>query len=121
MKKTYFQHFNTSINDFKLPNKFTYPFYYEPDPLCKLAVSEVQTYLKNQTDFNHNFGLNTSKKGVAIGKMFGVLVVKNKQNEIGYITAVSGKLADTNNHKKFIPPVFDMLTDNSFFLKEKKY
>ena len=51
--------------------------------------------------------------------MFGVLVVKNQQNEIGYITAVSGKLADKNQHKLFVPPVYDMLTKDSYFLKEE--
>ncbi|WP_370624066.1 RluA family pseudouridine synthase [Tenacibaculum sp. AHE15PA] len=73
-----------------------------------------------QTDFEHNFGLDNSKKGVISGKMFGVLVVQNQQNEIGYITAVSGKLGEKNKHKKFVPPVYDMLTKDSFFLKEKE-
>ncbi|WNW02430.1 hypothetical protein RRF68_03110 [Tenacibaculum sp. HL-MS23] len=73
-----------------------------------------------QTDFEHNFGLDNSKKGAISGKMFGVLVVQNQQNEIGYITAVSGKLGEKNKHKKFVPPVYDMLTKDSFFLKEKE-
>ncbi len=79
----------------------------------------MQNYLTTQTDFEHNFGLNSSKTGLVIGKMFGVLVVRNKQNEIGYITAVSGKLADKNSHEKFVPPVYDMLTKDSYFLQEK--
>lgn len=117
--QTYFQHFSTPINDFKLPEKFTFPFYYEPHPLCELAASEVQNYLQTQTDFEHNFGLDSSKEGMVIGKMFGVLVVKNHQDEIGYITAVSGKLAEKNIHKKFVPPVYDMLTKDSYFLQEE--
>jgi len=117
--QSHFQHFSTPINEFKLPSKFTFPFYYEPHPLCKLAANEVQNYLKTQTDFEHNFGLDTSKKRLVIGKMFGVLVVQNQQNEIGYITAVSGKLAEKNIHKKFVPPVYDMLTKDSYFLKEE--
>lgn len=117
--QTHFQQFFTAINKIKLPNKFTYPFYYEPHPLCIIAANEVQNYLKTQTDFEHNFGLDTSKKGLVIGKMFGVLVVKNPQNEIGYITAVSGKLAEKNIHKKFVPPVYNMLTKDSYFLQEE--
>ena len=116
---SYFQHFSAQIKGIELPSKFTFPFYYEPHILCEIAAKEVQEYLQTQTDFEHNFGLDTSKKGLIIGKMFGVLVVKNKQNEIGYIAAVSGKLAETNTHKKFVPPVFDMLTKNSHFLKEE--
>ena len=117
--QTYFQYFSTPINQIKLPKKFTFPFYYEPHPLCKIAAKEVQHYLETQTDFDHNFGIDASKKGLVIGKMFGVLVVKNQQNEIGYITAVSGKLADKNQHKLFVPPVYDMLTKDSYFLKEE--
>ncbi len=116
---TYFQYFSTPINHIKLPNKFTFPFYYEPHPLCKIAAQEVQYYLETQTDFEHNFGIDPSKKGLVIGKMFGVLIVKNEQNEIGYITAVSGKLADKNQHKLFVPPVYDMLSKDSYFLKEE--
>ncbi len=116
----HFQYFTTSINEIKLPTKFTFPFYYEPHPLCELAASEVQSYLQTQTDFEHNFGLDPSKKGLVIGKMFGVLVVQNQLNEIGYITAVSGKLAEQNIHKKFVPPVYDMLTKDSYFLREEQ-
>ena len=115
----HFQYFSSPINEFKLPGKFTFPFYYEPHPLCKLATNEVQGYLKTQSDFEHNFGLDPTKKGLVIGKMFGVLVVENQQKEIGYITAVSGKLAGKNLHKKFVPPVYDMLTKDSHFLQEE--
>ncbi len=118
--QTHFQHFATSINEFKLPNKFTFPFYYEPHPLCVLAANEVQSYLQTQTDFEHNFGLDPSKNGLVIGKMFGVLVVQNQQNQIGYITSVSGKLAEKNIHKRFVPPVYNMLTKDSYFLKEEQ-
>jgi tRNA pseudouridine32 synthase/23S rRNA pseudouridine746 synthase len=115
----HFHYFSTPITEIKLPNTFTFPFYYEPHILCEIATNEVQNYLKTQTDFDHNFGLDGTKKGMAIGKMFGVLVVQNKQNEIGYITAVSGKLAETNRHKQFIPPVYDMLVKDSYYLQEK--
>ncbi len=118
--QNYFKQFSTLINKGSLPKKFTFPFYYEPHPLCKLAASEVQNYLQTQKDFEHNFGLDKSKKGLVIGKMFGVLIVQNRQNKIGYVTAVSGKLAGKNIHKKFVPPVYDMLTKDSYFLKEEQ-
>ncbi len=117
---SYFQHFNSPVDEIKLPTKFTFPFYYEPNQLSKIAVKELQNYLKTQNDFEHNFGLSTSNKGLVIGKMFGVLVIENSKKEIGYIAAVSGKLAETNTHKKFVPPVFDMLTKDSYFLKEER-
>ena len=114
---THFQHFKTAISGITLPEKFTFPFYYEPHLLAKIATTEVQSYLENQTDFEHNFGLDINNNALAIGKMFGVLVVKNKQDKIGYLTAFSGKLADKSLPEKFVPPVFNMRTSGSFYLK----
>jgi tRNA pseudouridine32 synthase/23S rRNA pseudouridine746 synthase len=113
----HFQYFKTDISGIQLPEKFTFPFYYEPHLLAKIAVKELQDYLEYQTDFEHNFGLDASKKGLPIGKMFGVLVVQNKQNEIGYVAAFSGKLADKSLPEKFVPPVFNMRTEGSFYIK----
>lgn len=100
--------------------RFTFPFYYEPHPLTKLAAAELQHYLETQTSIDHNFGLSSVTGEMPIGKMFGVLVVTDTKGKIGYLSAFSGKLAGTNNHPKFVPPVFDMLTENSFFLKEQE-
>ena len=118
--KTFFQYFSCDIHKIELPEKFTFPFYYEPHILCKIAANEVQNYLKTQTDFKHNFGINNTEEGIVSGKMFGVLVVQNQENEIGYITAVSGKLGDKNKHKMFVPPVYDMLAEDSFFFNKKE-
>lgn len=109
-----------SIYGIALPEKFTYPFYYEPHPLTKIAATELQHYLETQTDLDHNFGLSTDQDGAAIGKMFGVLVVQDPEGKLGYFSAFSGKLAGSNDHPRFVPPVFDMLVENSFFLKEQK-
>lgn len=108
------------IKEIELPEKFTFPFFYSPHPLAEIAASELQHYLENQTDLDHNFGLNPNQNGLVIGKMFGVLVVEDKQGKLGYLSAFSGKLAGTNIHRKFVPPVFDMLTENSFFLQEEE-
>ena len=113
----HFQHFKTAISGITLPEKFTFPFYYEPHLLAKIATKEVQSYLENQTDFEHNFGLDINNNALVIGKMFGVLVVKNKQDKIGYLTAFSGKLADKSLPEKFVPPVFNMRTSGSFYIK----
>ncbi|QVY64202.1 RluA family pseudouridine synthase [Polaribacter sp. Q13] len=117
----YFQKFQADISDIELPKKFTFPFYYQPHQLAKIAVNELQEYLENQTDFTHNFGLfETENNELPIGKMFGVLIVKNKQNEIGYLAAFSGKLADKSLPEKFVPPVFNMRTEGSFYIKGEK-
>lgn len=117
---SYFQYFKQPITTYELPKKFDYPFYYEPTEIAKQSCKEVQEYLENQTDFEHNFGLENDLSSTPIGKMFGVLVVRNKKNEVGYLAAVSGKLANTNQHKIFVPPVFDMLNKNGFFLEQEE-
>lgn len=112
-----FQLFKTAISEIELPEKFTFPFYYTPHVLAEIATKEVQTYLESQTDFTHNFGLNTKVTENAIGKMFGVLVVKNNANQLGYLTGFSGKLEDESCPEIFVPPVFDLRTKNSFYKK----
>ncbi|HLO70517.1 MAG TPA: pseudouridine synthase [Flavipsychrobacter sp.] len=111
---------DSTVNNIALPERFTFPFYYEPHPLTKIAAAELQHYLETQTDLNHNFGLSADRDDMVIGKMFGVLVVGDQEGKIGYLSAFSGKLAGTNDHPRFVPPVFDMLTENSFFLKEQE-
>ncbi len=101
-----------------LPGKFTFPFFYEPHPLSVYAATELQKYLENEAGLEHNFGLDVSQEGLAIGKMFGVLIVQDREKKIGYLSAFSGKLAGSNTHKRFVPPVFDMLTEESFFLRK---
>ena len=86
----------------------------KPHPLCVKAVAELQYYLQHQRDWDHNFGLSGNGNGLVTGKMFGVLVAQNVAGKIGYIAAFSGKLAGTNQHGRFVPAVFDALTEGSF-------
>lgn len=115
MSENLFTSFKQSIDSYSLPERFTFPFYYQPHPLCLLASKQLQQHLKTQIQWQHNFGL-TGDKETAIGKMFGVLLVQNKHNEIGYLSAFSGKMADKNHLPKFVPPVFDMLVEDGFFM-----
>lgn len=85
-----------------------------PHKLCVIAAQELQQHLQTQTDWEHNFGLTAQANSAIIGKMFGVLVVQNQQNQLGYLAAFSGKLAGANHHPKFVPPVFDLLAEDSF-------
>jgi len=112
---TQFTSFKADISAYELPEKFTFPFYYRPNPLALLAVNELQAYLNAQPGWNEMFGLTENPSTDIIGKMFGVLVVKNEKDEIGYISAVSGKFLNKNEFENFVPPVFDMLKVNSFF------
>jgi len=113
-KDPFFTHFNQSIANYSLPEKFTFPFKYQPHPLSIVAAEQLQQHLMHQTEWKHNFGLSDDKQGTIAGKMFGVLLVQNEENEIGYLAAFSGKLAGGNHHTMFVPPVFDLLAEDGF-------
>ncbi len=108
-----FTRFEESIDGYTLPERFTFPFYYEPHPLSLFAAKELQSYIENHIEAQHEFGFENDKSG--IGKMFGVLVVQNQQQELGYLAAFSGKLAGKNHHNRFVPPVFDILVEDGFY------
>ncbi|EGA64270.1 RluA family pseudouridine synthase [Vibrio brasiliensis] len=108
-----FTRFTSDIDHYSLPEKFTFPFYYQPHPLCVLAAKQLQQHLTTQQEWQHDFGVDGNEAGT--GKMFGVLLVKSPQGEIGFLSAFSGKIADKNLLPGFVPPVFDMLTEESFF------
>lgn len=115
-KITYFT--EVQLQGISLPQRFTFPFFYEPHPLTEMAAGQLQHHLETAA-LNHNFGLIKGQEGLVIGKMFGVLVVQDKEGRVGYLSGFSGKLAGSNDHPEFVPPVFDMLEENSFFLKEQ--
>lgn len=117
---SYIHSFAKRIDAIPLPEAFTFPFFYEPHPLALLAMQQLQDYLKVQQDFAHNFGLEQHADLPPIGKMFGVLVVQDAQEKLGFIAAFSGKLANSNEHSYFVPPVYDLLKSGSFFLQEEE-
>jgi len=116
--ESYFTPFKASTEGLELPKKFTFPFFYDPHPLSVLAANELQDYIHNEMNWNHKDGVSSAPGGVGAGKMFGVLVVQNKKGELGYLSAFSGKIADSNTHKGFVPPVFDMLDPEGFFMHD---
>jgi len=99
------------IKDIKQPKRFTYPFQYEPHPLSILAAEELKEYLLTRIEW---------KEELSKGKMFGVLVVLNKNKELRWLAAFSGNLAHQNKHSFFVPPVFDLLHPKGFFIKKEK-
>lgn len=113
IEDTYFAKFKSQIDHQIIPAKFNL-MVDKPHKLCLIAANELQEYLSKQTDWVHNFGLSDQSDGTIVGKMFGVLVVQNQESKIGYLSAFSGKLAGSNNHLKFVPPVFDLLAENGF-------
>lgn len=101
-----FHFFEKDISQIALPKKFTCPFCYEPHLLSIMAANQVQRYVATQNDWLEE---------LQNGKMFGVLVAKNKQKQIGFVAAFSGQIQGKNIHKYFVPPVYDLTAENSFF------
>ncbi|MDO4949611.1 MAG: RluA family pseudouridine synthase [Bacteroidales bacterium] len=105
-----FHRFQTDITGIALPEKFTFPFNYKPHPLCRRAADEVWAYVKSRSDWSEE---------VTAGKMFGVLVVRTPQHELGFVAAFSGLLAGRNCHGWFVPPIFDFLRPDGYFKQEE--
>ena len=94
------------VEGIALPDRFTDPFDYQPDPLCVRAKELLCTYLNSRSEWATE---------IAQGKMFGVLVVEREEGEVGFITAFSGNLLGENHHQYFVPPIFDLLSPDGFF------
>jgi tRNA pseudouridine32 synthase/23S rRNA pseudouridine746 synthase len=97
-----------------IPEQFTFPFYYTPHPIAMHAANQLQKLLV-ENPWGHNFGLDPNQTGIVIGKMFGVLIVEKPNKELAVLYAFSGKLADSNEHPEFVPPVFDVLRKDGFY------
>ncbi len=102
--------FKHDISAILPPKQFTWPFHYTPHPLTRMAAEQVMEYIASRNEWSEE---------LSRGKMFGVLVVRNSNNEMGFLAAFSGNLAGTNNHQYFVPPVYDMLQPNDFFRQEE--
>ena len=93
------------IADLPLPERFTYPFCYEPHPLCLMAAEEVKREIERIQPTE--------------GKMFGVLVVKAEQG-LGFLAAYSGLLEGRNDWPYFVPPVFDAQQPDGHFKQTER-
>lgn len=89
-----------------LPPRFTYPFYYEPHPLCVKAARLTQRHIDDTGLLRHE---------PAGGKMFGVLVCLDGDGSLGYLSAYSGLIAGRNDIPHFVPPVFDSQQPDGHF------
>ena len=98
------------------PKQFTFPFCYEPHPLCLAAANEVRHYISQRKEWHDE---------LQKGKMLGVLVVKmvngksSMVNGLGLLAAFSGTLDGKTQHEYFVPPVFDLMSPGCYFQEEE--
>ena len=97
-------------SDYPRPERFTYPFCYEPHPLCLLAVEEVKQEIERIQPKE--------------GKMFGVLVVEGMTQgdgfPVSFLAAYSGLLEGRNDWDFFVPPVYDAQQPDGYFKQEER-
>lgn len=104
------------------PKRFTYPFAYEPHPLCQLAAKAVQAYIAGHEEI---------REDADRGKMFGVLVVEiptakpsdarqTGARRLGFLAAYSGLLAGRNDWPYFVPPVYDAQQPDGYFKTQER-
>ena len=91
--------------DITKPERFTWPFCYEPHPLCLLACDELKREIERISPTE--------------GKMFGVLVVESEEG-LGFLAAYSGLLEGRNDWGFFVPPVFDAQQPDGYFKQKER-
>ena len=96
--------FNKTFQDKELPESFTNPFDYTPHPLCIQAAQQLQAQLGDP-------------KPCTKGKMYGLLVVKDKNGDLGFLAAYSGNEQAQSTQISFVPQIFEITNPNGFFRK----
>ena len=108
------KHLHPLYSDIPQPERFTYPFCYEPHPLCQLAAKEVQAYIASHAEI---------KEDADNGKMFGVLITQAPSNPLApyyFLAAYSGLLAGRNDWEYFVPPVYDAQQPDGYFKTKER-
>jgi len=103
--------FNSDILKLQIPNTLNNPFGIAVPEIARIATKEFQDYIELK------FQNGTNDFLIQKGKMFGVLVVKMQNGNIGFVGAVSGKLSNQSSWDKLVPSIFHDSTDDFFINK----
>ena len=119
-----------SLKFLPLPSRLAYPFWYDPHPIAKWAADQLKSELPSY-DTTSNAASVEMNPTIALGKMYGVLVVSlgdegdtndspsaPPQKKLGYLKAYSGTMprpqyggsiasASAQSNSRFVPPVYD--------------
>ncbi|NWL17567.1 RNA pseudouridine synthase [Pseudoalteromonas sp. Scap03] len=109
-----FTTFNENIDNLALPEQFTFPFYYKPHPQAVAAAKQLQQQLKKLDKAI----LDTDD--IDAGKMFGVLVVQDESQQLGFISAYSGQIAGIDEQLHFAPNVALKHIDDAEFSQQSQ-
>ncbi|NOT36374.1 MAG: RNA pseudouridine synthase [Saprospiraceae bacterium] len=112
MNELCFRNFKKDIHSIEIPAQFPDPFSHDISDIAKLAASELQEELEASQDYQEK---NNTSSNQPIGKMYGVLVVQDKEGKIFYLAGFSGKLEQGNLIQGFVPPIFNLFVPQNFF------
>ena len=105
-----FHHFiSEELQGVQIPEKFTFPFSYEPHTLSEVAAQHLIKEIEQSKAVEGEYG-----------KMYGVLVVQNQQKELGYLYAFSGQQENFGGKISFVPSIHDRMQSDEFFKKGEK-
>jgi tRNA pseudouridine32 synthase/23S rRNA pseudouridine746 synthase len=91
-----------------LPDEFPYPFHSSVHAVAREAALQWQQTLLSEAMY-------PSEAESSVGKMIGVLVVRDQDGQPGFLAAFSGKWNGSNHYPGFVPPVFDTLDETGFY------
>lgn len=115
-----FTYFNEAIAESSLPDRFTFPFYYQAHPVALMAIEQLQHNLLQSDLLKQHFFAEDNGNA---GKMFGVLVVKNQQGELGYLSSYSGQLPNDitigNETLCFVPSIAQGVEKKDFIVDQQ--
>jgi len=101
--------FKTDTSKIRVPVTLNNPFSPDIPDIAAIAAEEFQDYIVAECEnWDYDFAIRN-------GKMFGILVVRTKENNYAFLGAVSGKLPGERG--RLIPSVFNDATDDYFFTK----
>lgn len=111
MATPHLSQFNSDISGVKIPSKLNNPFSGNVPEIARIAAKEFQQSITAEIAlWKHDFDIQK-------GKMFGILVIENEDQNLSYLRAISGKIPEEATKNKFTPSIFDDST-NSFYINK---
>ena len=101
--------------DAEMPDIFPSPFDVRPHPVAVQAALALKHRLDSL--FRADASLNSEFNGSDGGRMFGVLVVKNKEGVTGYLSGVSGMPGNCRLQEGFVPQVYNKASRDGLLLE----
>lgn len=95
-----------TLQDTELPQRLNCPFYYQPHPLCMTAVEEAKKEIMSMAEWEEE---------IHQGKMFGILIVRDSDLNVGYLKAYSGQIGGRQDWRGWVPAIFDYLQPDGYF------